>query len=393
MANESEWFTCKKEFETLMLRGQQQQQQQANIADPYDPMCALTYLQDQSEEACKNAVDADDNPCQYCTLQGGAFHLCLNAEQAEMGQQFGIECDAQEETEESEYFVNEDDFPDMKDPYDPTCALAFLEDQTEEACKNAVDSDGNPCEFCTLQGALNLCLNEEQAQMGEQLGIECNRRDGLVEVSPVQDPYDPTCALAYLQDQSEEACKSAVDSDGNPCEYCTLQGAFNLCLNEEQAQMGEQMGIECETSTASAVVATAVDGANKVEFPSDFWDCLENYDEGGCESSSCTWCNTEVGVAFCVADSVADAMHQCTFFDCNYKTSHETQADTPFDSACLGGSESQDACNSTKDTEGNACVWCDAAGVFGLCLSADGAKSVDEYLTCDAVPAMVAAVA
>lgn len=332
----------------------------ASPSDPYDTSCLLAYIQDPTDSGCTSAVDEDGQACEFCTLQG-SYNLCLTEEQAEMGEQFGITCD-------------DNVAAAFSDPYDPSCALAYLEDQSEDACKRAVDSDGNPCEYCTLQGAMNFCLNEEQAEMGEQFGLECDE-DVAVTSSSLADPYDPTCALAYLQDQSEDVCKGTVDSDGNPCEYCTLQGAIQLCLNAEQAEVGEQLGIECDSASSVAV-------SEPLQFPSDFWDCLENYEEDGCAANSCTWCTTEVGVAFCVADPVADAMQECNFFDCNYKTKPQP-VQMPFDAACLQGMQSQEACQATLDTSGGHCVWCDGAGVFGLCLSAEGAQASSDYLTCD----------
>jgi hypothetical protein len=207
----------------------------AKIQDPMDPSCALVYLQDPSQESCEAAVDADGNPCEFCNLQG-AFEVCLNVDQATMGEQYGLECgDAIASVAKK-----------IQDPMDPSCALVYLQDPSQEACVAAVDADGNPCEFCNLQGAFELCLNIDQATMGEQFGLECG--DAIVSVvadAKIQDPVDPSCALVYLQDPSQEACEAAVDADGNPCEFCNLQGAFELCLNIDQATMGEQFGLEC----------------------------------------------------------------------------------------------------------------------------------------------------
>jgi hypothetical protein len=54
----------------------------------------------------------------------------------------------------------------------------------------------------------------------------------------------------------------------------------------------------------------------------------------------------------------------------------------PFDPKCLLA-ENQIDCDSTEDSSGTLCVWCDAAGVFGLCLSSATAESVKQYLQCD----------
>jgi hypothetical protein len=62
------------------------------------------------------------------------------------------------------------------DPYDPSCALAFLQDQTNEVCLAVVDQDGKACEYCTLQGALALCLTEQQAVDGQTWALGVKRR-------------------------------------------------------------------------------------------------------------------------------------------------------------------------------------------------------------------------
>jgi hypothetical protein len=60
----------------------------------------------------------------------------------------------------------------------------------------------------------------------------------------------------------------------------------------------------------------------------------------------------------------------------------------PYDAKCLGagmgGDDAEQVCKSTLDSEGNGCIWCDAAGVFGLCVSADQASQVGNFLQCDA---------
>jgi len=347
-----------------------------NAKDPYDPSCMLAYLQDQSKDACTAAVDSEGTPCEFCTLQG-SLEMCLNAEQAEMGEALGIECEKGNVQQE--------------DPFDPTCALAYYQEPSKDACVATVDSEGNPCEFCTLDGVINLCLNADQVEASESLGnLDCDSSTLQEDEEAIEDPFDSTCAFAFLMAQSKEACLSAVDSEGNPCEYCTLQGALNLCLNADQAEAGESMGIECETSAQNV---------DKVELPPDFLDCLENYKEGDCRASSCTWCNTEVGMGFCLAPAAAKATKDCTFFDCEFGD-FEVEEDAStisdiYDPICLtAGAQANDdpatVCAATTASDGGPCVWCDAAGVFGLCLSSDQAAAASQLLECDASGAITA---
>jgi hypothetical protein len=134
-----------------------------------------------------------------------------------------------------------------------------------------------------------------------------------------------------------------------------------------------------------------------VELPSDFWSCLENYEEGDCRASSCTYCHTQVGIAMCLSTPVAKATKECGFFDCEfgekyvkdedeYSEDDEDEIEDPFDPACaaagMGSNDAQAVCEETNDSQGSPCVWCDAAGVFGLCLSTEQANAAGKWLDC-----------
>ena len=59
----------------------------------------------------------------------------------------------------------------------------------------------------------------------------------------------------------------------------------------------------------------------KVKLPPDFLSCMEEYEQHDCNMSGCTWCNTEVGLGFCMADAAARAMSECNFFSCDTEAS------------------------------------------------------------------------
>ena len=68
----------------------------------------------------------------------------------------------------------------------------------------------------------------------------------------------------------------------------------------------------------------------------------------------------------------------------------DRQAVTPYDPKCLNAPSMAgpndvpaDICNTTPDSQGQFCVWCDAAGVFDLCLSHEQAEASSSYLQCD----------
>jgi hypothetical protein len=202
----------------------------------------LEYMEKSSKSACTSAVDVAGHPCEYCTAKG-ASTLCLNPEQAKAAKQdLNYKC-ARKEAAIA-----------MKDPYDPTCALAYLADPTEAACVQSNDADGKSCEYCTLQG-LNLCLNSEQADIGIGIGIDC---DDSNKSSLVADPLDTSCMSAFWTDQSEEVCVAAVDQDGKPCQYCSLPDSIVLCLTSDQAAIGQALGMDCTTDFGLVLPALAM---------------------------------------------------------------------------------------------------------------------------------------
>jgi hypothetical protein len=278
----------------------------------------------------KNAKECSKDGCTWCNTKGG-FGLCLTGPTADSASQSDwFDCGA---TPKENMFLEQGDedymLQELKDPYDTACLLAYLQEPTEEGCHAAVDGAGDACEFCNLNGALQVCLNQEQAAMGLQFGLTCEAAAAAVVVSEkkvvVNSPYDPTCVLAFLQDQSQETCTSTMDADGNVCEYCTLQGSLNLCLNEEQAAMGAQFGIECDGTSNIIQDDQANNNENDVDLPPDFFKCLQNYEADGCADSSCTWCTTQVGIGFCLSTPAAEATSDCTFFDCDIKIKQQQQ--------------------------------------------------------------------
>jgi hypothetical protein len=89
------------------------------------------------------------------------------------------------------------------------------------------------------------------------------------------------------------------------------------------------------------------------------------------DGTPCVWCDVAGGYGLCLSSNAADSARQ--YLMSNNKNVIETKetsnlAITPFDPTCLIA-ESQIDCDFTEDASGTQCVWCDAAGVFALCLS------------------------
>jgi hypothetical protein len=329
-----------------------------------DTSCILSGATDAA--ACSDQLDKNAHACHYCTMLNCMVPACLTSAQAELASStVAATCDTPSS------FVK-------ADPLDPSCIMAYLQNPTADGCTSATDEDGAACEYCMIANALNLCLTAEQAQETSQFGVQCAAADKVHNLQA-----DTSCLVAYLQNPTAEACAAAQDLQGHACEYCHLGGA-NVCLTEDQAEIAGQLGAQC-------------DAPPSVELPPDFFKCLTNYQQRGCNNNGCTWCNTQVGMGFCMANNAAEALKDCTFFDCNYgevedKVEEEVAAavkSDPYDLACMaagmGSDDAEAMCQQTKDGHGDSCVWCNAAGVFGVCVSAEQAAKVGTFLDCDAV--------
>jgi hypothetical protein len=155
-----------------------------------------------------------------------------------------------------------------ENPYDATCVMAGMQGDAD-SCKSTQDQDGQNCVYCPSGEAKGVCLTQEQAQIAEQFGIDCETLS--------DNPYDITCALAGYSagDDGENVCKSTDDQDGAPCHWCTLAGVGQgICLTEEQAEIASQMNLDCSETAVSDPIPPTVK------------DCLKNVQEDGCNTAT-----------------------------------------------------------------------------------------------------------
>lgn len=197
------------------------------------------------EDSCLSQTDDSGSYCVWCAMSG--FGFCVAEDQAEAMEQAipSIDCDRNTP-------ANDDDAtpPDTDDAVAPTDdALPDNYWKCLQQKDAATCADVEDCTWCTTKAGFGLCMTGPTAEAAADSDwFQCQPEDAplLAAEDVVSDPYDTACALAYLQDPTEEGCKAAVDADGNPCEWCDLQGMTNLCLNEEQAEAAEAIGVTCE---------------------------------------------------------------------------------------------------------------------------------------------------
>jgi len=135
-----------------------------NVSDPSDPTCAAATI-GGDESSCKATMDAEGQPCNWCSFQG--YDFCLNTDQAQAVEQYGASCNEKHAVE----YANDE----LSDLSDPSCVAATIGGD-ESSCKATMDADGKPCDWCTFQG-VEACMNVDQAQMVEQYGASCGDRD------------------------------------------------------------------------------------------------------------------------------------------------------------------------------------------------------------------------
>jgi hypothetical protein len=216
--------------------------------------CLTTY---KTSDACATAG------CTWCDTKGG-YGLCMDVKAADNASKedwFTCKNTSSNNLEEdaTEYKEVEDI---ISDPNDPSCAVATMSG-SESTCKTTMDTDGKPCEWCSFNG-FNFCANDDQAQIAEQIGASCNEDNGIDidnndvdDNTDLSDPNDPSCAVATMSG-SESTCKTTMDTDGKPCEWCSFNG-FNFCANDDQAQIAEQIGASCNEDNGIDIDNTVVD--------------------------------------------------------------------------------------------------------------------------------------
>lgn len=94
-ASESDWFEkCSmpdSEEEEEEIENGANDDAGLGVEDPTDPSCVFVNINGGDESSCKSTKDAEGNSCEWCGLQ--SFNVCLNADQANIAEQYGASCD------------------------------------------------------------------------------------------------------------------------------------------------------------------------------------------------------------------------------------------------------------------------------------------------------------
>lgn len=243
------------------------------------------------------------------------------------------------------------------------------------------------------------------------------------------DETKSSCA-AFGKDASR--CASTKTQEGDSCVWCEYSDRLGLCFAPDQgdaiAQLATRMGINgvsCgvekwmaaptekhlpgdeDTTLLEHLLAADVreeagkdkrdesltEGGSGVEGDAkDYFGDLRRCLLAGptapscfkASSGTCAWCNTKAKYGLCLSKRVSTAVEHYQWFVCkDAEDVKDTSRDFDgIDPLCLTGGSKSVSCSESKDSKGEGCIWCDGAGVFGLCMSKTEADAAGNYLTC-----------
>jgi hypothetical protein len=288
---------------------------------------------------------------------------------------------------------------DLENPF--ACSLAAAD---EDSCTSAQDDDGNPCVWCQFAQAGGACVSSEQASEISNVvpQVTCSNDDTTTTSSiSSSNPVDVNCLAAGMgnQDDAQTVCDGTVDANGYPCVWCDVAGSgYGVCLSSNAADAAGQY-LTCHDNRITSspwdptcIMASFTQGADKDS-------CEASMDQ---EGSACVWCrdgnaNTNTHMGLCMTLDQSSVASQ--WLTCDDSPSSEDNAliqeHAIMDPSCLvvvgyEGGGNEDACHSTDDENGNACVWCNGPNDVGICLNSDQAAMAGQWLTCDDAAATIA---
>lgn len=258
------------------------------------------------------------------------------------------------------------------------------------------------------------------------------RKDFEAATAKLVASWGETESLCAASGKDASSCTSTKTNEGDDCVWCEHSDRIGVCLAPDRGdaivRLANRMGIEgvsCgvetgmpplterhvpgdeETTDLEQLLATDVrDEAEKAErdesltegesgvegdaddYFGDLRRCLlAGPTATACSKASggtCAWCNTKAEYGLCVSKRVSRAVVHYQWFVCKdaNDVKDKSRDFDGIDPLCLTGGPDSVSCGNSKDSKGEDCVWCDGAGVFGLCMSKGEADAASNYLTC-----------
>eukprot|EP00569_Conticribra_weissflogii_P004711 CAMPEP_0171340758 /NCGR_PEP_ID=MMETSP0878-20121228/8775_1 /TAXON_ID=67004 /ORGANISM="Thalassiosira weissflogii, Strain CCMP1336" /LENGTH=314 /DNA_ID=CAMNT_0011842877 /DNA_START=78 /DNA_END=1022 /DNA_ORIENTATION=+ len=239
---------------------------------------------------------------------------------------------------------------DMSNPNQPTVI-------DEATCKSQVDSNSKPCVWCDLTDITGsgLCVSPDQKDAVGNFWDQLCGSGGIAPPAPAPTPPVVTPSPTNAPTPLPTVPPTAPSDDWSGAFDCSVDGSSNIITDE----------------------AT----------------CVANPDKSSKTDQNCIWCEVPIVGGSCITNS----MHETVGFLCQNEHHGNLRAAgngdingwNQFDPSCLADSGAnngfggdKESCSSKADKEGNACVWCDGAGVFGVCVSPLERDALSNYLDC-----------
>lgn len=280
---------------------------------------ACTLQGGQDQDTCDSTKSDDGSGCVWCSVS--SFGVCVSEDIAvQMKAKIPtVTCDDDTKNDDDDDSTSADDddkAPPQTDddaaPSDDTVPSDYWKCLTDNKTSGECTTDG--CAWCDTKAGFGICMDEKAAETASQSDwFTCTMPSSLEDAAVVveeniSDPSDPSCLVATMSGD-ETSCKSTMDADGKPCEWCSFS-TYNFCLNDDQAQAAEVYGVSC----GDDVVENVVDDEDLSD-PSDP-SCLVatmSGDESSCKSTMdaggkpCEWCSYG-DYNFCLNDDQAQTV-------------------------------------------------------------------------------------
>lgn len=232
-----------------------------------------------------------------------------------------------------------------------------------------------------------------------------------------------TCTADLASQQpsllDENACSTTHDSGGQACIWCDATDTIGsgLCVSPDQKTMlsgywdqlcGASSGTAPGVSPTPPVTPSPTPNptplpTNTAPAPAPDNDVLKCAmdaastpitDEAACEaqntagsSASCAWCKLPIIGGSCITSDMKSQLRMLCSSETkegNLRGDDNNGGFKNLDPSCLGD---KDSCGSRKDSNGDACTWCDAENVFGICTSSSQKDYFGRYMNCADPPA------
>lgn len=224
----------------------------------------------------------------------------------------------------------------------------------------------------------------------------------------------------------ENTCSTAKDADGMTCLWCDATATIGsgLCVSPSQKTMlGQYWDQVCAASDSSnntpdeqpATPATEAATPNPTPAPTpaptdpavdpddnvpdqlkcamdgqtpitDETTCVAKADTsaGSTAGQNCVWCNIPLLGGQCITNSMHTTMSWMCRSEEAAKKEGNLRGDNnkgfkELDPSCL---TDMDSCSTQTDSNGDACMWCDASGVFGICATPSQRDYMGGYMNC-----------